>query len=147
MALASTGLKGDYLKLEITESVLIQNAQMAINLLNRMKERGIRICMDDFGTGYSSLSYLHRFPIDTLKIDQSFIANLHQPGATRGNDEIVKAIISLAHTLNLTVVAEGIETLDQQRYLYASGCHGGQGYYFSRPLPAQSIVEFIEAQG
>jgi diguanylate cyclase (GGDEF)-like protein/PAS domain S-box-containing protein len=143
LALQSTGLGGEYLKLEITESVLIQNAPLAIDLLNQMKARNIQICMDDFGTGYSSLSYLHRFPIDTLKIDQSFISNLHRPGGTRGNDEIVKAIISLATNLNLTVVAEGIEAQEQEQYLHANGCHAGQGYYFAKPLPAADITQFI----
>ncbi|MBE9160140.1 EAL domain-containing protein [Nodosilinea sp. LEGE 06152] len=143
-ALDRNGLQGRQLKIEITESVLIQNAQLAIDLLKQLRQRHIQVCMDDFGTGYSSLSYLHRFPIDVLKIDKSFITTLHNPEPCQGDYEIVKAIISLATNLNLTVVAEGIETADQARYLKAHQCQGGQGYYFSKPLPVESATALIE---
>ncbi|MBW4483915.1 MAG: EAL domain-containing protein [Tildeniella torsiva UHER 1998/13D] len=142
-ALSCNGLEGRHLKVEITESVLIQNAQMAIDLLKQLRQRRIAICMDDFGTGYSSLSYLHRFPIDVLKIDKSFITNLHRSGPSTGDYEIVKAIISLATNLNLTVVAEGIETAEQAVYLQAHHCQAGQGYYFSRPLSVADATAFI----
>ncbi|MBW4461549.1 MAG: EAL domain-containing protein [Nodosilinea sp. WJT8-NPBG4] len=142
-ALSHNHLQGQHLKVEITESVLIQNAQMAIDLLKQLRQRRIQICMDDFGTGYSSLSYLHRFPIDVLKIDKSFITNLHRSGPSTGDYEIVKAIISLATNLNLTVVAEGIETAEQAAYLQAHQCQGGQGYYFSSPLPVEDATAFI----
>ncbi|MBD2231056.1 bifunctional diguanylate cyclase/phosphodiesterase [Phormidium tenue] len=142
-ALSRHHLQGQHLKVEITESVLIQNAQMAIDLLKQLRQRHIQICMDDFGTGYSSLSYLHRFPIDVLKIDKSFITNLHRSGPSTGDYEIVKAIISLATNLNLTVVAEGIETAEQAVYLQAHQCQGGQGYYFSSPLPVEDATAFI----
>lgn len=142
-ALAHNRLEGRHLKVEITESVLIQNAPMAIDLLQDLRQRHIQICMDDFGTGYSSLSYLHRFPIDVLKIDKSFITNLPSADPVQGDYEIVKAIIGLAISLNLAVVAEGIETADQQQYLKAHRCHGGQGYYFSKPMAVDAATAFI----
>jgi diguanylate cyclase (GGDEF)-like protein/PAS domain S-box-containing protein len=145
-ALAASQLSGQSLKVEITESVLIHNAQLAIDLLNQLRQRQIRICMDDFGTGYSSLSYLHRFPIDVLKIDQSFVSNLHSSAEKNGDYEIVKAIISLATSLNLTVVAEGIETAEQADYLRQQQCWGGQGYHFSRPLTVDAVSAFIAQQ-
>lgn len=145
-ALAASHLSGQSLKVEITESVLIHNAQLAIDLLNQLRQRQIRICMDDFGTGYSSLSYLHRFPIDVLKIDQSFVSNLHSSTEQNGDYEIVKAIISLATSLNLTVVAEGIETAEQADYLRQQQCWGGQGYYFSHPLAVDAVPGFIAQQ-
>jgi diguanylate cyclase (GGDEF)-like protein/PAS domain S-box-containing protein len=142
-ALSNNGLQGQHLKVEITESVLIQNAQLAIDLLHQLRRRRIQICMDDFGTGYSSLSYLHRFPIDVLKIDKSFITNLHSPNPNPGDYEIVKAIINLATSLQLTVVAEGIETNDQRQYLQTHHCQGGQGYLFARPLPVAEATALI----
>ncbi|MBD2110573.1 MULTISPECIES: EAL domain-containing protein [Cyanophyceae] len=142
-ALSRNHLQGQHLKVEITESVLIQNAQMAIDLLKQLRQRRIQICMDDFGTGYSSLSYLHRFPIDVLKIDKSFITHLHRSDPSTDDYEIVKAIISLATNLNLTVVAEGIETAEQAAYLQAHQCQGGQGYYFSSPLSVKDATAFI----
>ncbi|MGG6237628.1 EAL domain-containing protein [Nodosilinea sp. AN01ver1] len=143
-ALDRNNLQGRQLKIEITESVLIQNAQLAIDLLKQLRQRHIQVCMDDFGTGYSSLSYLHRFPIDVLKIDKSFVTTLHDPAPCQGDYEIVKAIISLATNLNLTVVAEGIETANQAHYLKAHQCQGGQGYYFSKPLPVEAATALIE---
>ncbi len=142
-ALAHNGLQGRHLKVEITESVLIQNAPMAIDLLEQLRQRHIQVCMDDFGTGYSSLSYLNRFPIDVLKIDKSFITNIPSSDPSQGDYEIVKAIIGLADSLNLTVVAEGIETREQMQYLQSHRCQGGQGYYFSRPLTVAAATEFI----
>jgi diguanylate cyclase (GGDEF)-like protein/PAS domain S-box-containing protein len=144
-ALATTGLQGKYLKLEITESVLIQNATLAITILDQLKNRRITVCMDDFGTGYSSLSYLHRFPVDVLKIDKSFISGLQSQDSQSGDAVIVRAIISLATSLNLSVVAEGIETLEQLHYLKANHCQGGQGYYYSRPMPAADVVAYLAA--
>jgi len=145
LALANTGLQGKHLKLEITESVLIQNAPLAITILAQLKTRHITVCMDDFGTGYSSLSYLHRFPVDVLKIDKSFISGLQSQDSQSGDAVIVRAIISLATSLNLTVVAEGIETLEQLHYLKANHCQGGQGYYYSRPMPASEVVTYLAA--
>jgi len=145
-ALKTSQLRGHSLKVEITESVLIHNAQVAIDLLTQLRRRQIQVCMDDFGTGYSSLSYLHRFPIDVLKIDKSFVSNLHCPDQNQGDYEIVKAIISLANSLNLTVVAEGIETAEQVAYLKEHQCRGGQGYYFSKPLTIERATAFITQQ-
>ncbi|PSR19608.1 hypothetical protein C8255_01070 [filamentous cyanobacterium CCP3] len=142
-ALDRNGLEGRQLKIEITESVLIQNAQLAIELLKQLRQRHIQVCMDDFGTGYSSLSYLHRFPIDVLKIDKSFVTTLQDPQPCQGDYEIVKAIINLATNLNLTVVAEGIETANQAHYLKAHQCQGGQGYYFSKPLSVEAATALI----
>jgi diguanylate cyclase (GGDEF)-like protein/PAS domain S-box-containing protein len=142
-ALATNGLRGTHLKIEITESVLIQNAQLAIDLLHQLRQRHIQICMDDFGTGYSSLSYLHRFPIDVLKIDQSFIASIEGPGPTESDYEIVKAIISLATSLNLAVIAEGVETAEQHQYLHTQQCYGGQGYFFAKPMTAELATALL----
>jgi diguanylate cyclase (GGDEF)-like protein len=131
--LADTGVAGEMLKLEITESAIMDNAETADFILKQLKERQIQLCIDDFGTGYSSLSYLHRFPVETLKIDRSFI-NLIQ--ANNQNAAIVQAIVTLAHQLGMNVVAEGVETLEQKEYLKAIGCEFAQGYYFAKPLPS-----------
>lgn len=141
--LAETGLDGRHLKLEITESILIQNAQLAIDLLKQLQARQIQVCMDDFGTGYSSLNYLHRFPIDVLKIDKSFIDHLEESQPFQDDFAIVNAIINLALNLNLEVVAEGIETAEQMTYLRQHRCLYGQGYYFSRPLDVSAVSDLI----
>jgi diguanylate cyclase (GGDEF)-like protein len=138
--LEEADMSGQSLKVEITESVLIQNAEQATIILEQLKERQIQICIDDFGTGYSSLSYLHRFPIDIIKIDRSFILRLHE-GVE--NQEIVKAIVNLGLNLGLMVVAEGVETKEQLDFLKNIGCHYGQGYFFSRPVDSQCIVEQV----
>ncbi|NML28639.1 putative bifunctional diguanylate cyclase/phosphodiesterase [Zoogloea dura] len=131
-ALAESGLGPSSLKLEITESVLMVNAQLALAKLGRLRAMGIRVSIDDFGTGYSSLSYLQRFPIDSLKIDQSFI---HGMEATQEGTEIVRAILNLGQALRLEVIAEGTESLAQVDALRAMGCPYAQGYHFSRPVP------------
>jgi diguanylate cyclase (GGDEF)-like protein/PAS domain S-box-containing protein len=132
--LAETGLKGQYLKLEVTESVLIENAESAAAMLSKLREREIQVCLDDFGTGYSSLSYLYRFPIDTLKIDRSFVSPI---GAEGKNGEIVRTIITLAHSLAIKVIAEGVETAHQLAQLKNLGCDQAQGYFFSQPVNCQ----------
>jgi diguanylate cyclase (GGDEF)-like protein/PAS domain S-box-containing protein len=129
--LSETGLAAHRLKLEITESVIMENPEMAVDLLKRLKALGTHLCIDDFGTGYSSLSYLLRFPADTLKVDRSFVSAL---GKSRRNEDIVGAIVSLARSLDMDVVAEGVETAEQHGMLKALGCRYGQGYLFSRPL-------------
>nr|WP_321161017.1 EAL domain-containing protein [Spirulina subsalsa] len=134
--LAKTGVNPWDLKLEITESALMENTTMAIALTEELRSRQIQISLDDFGTGYSSLGYLHRFPIDTLKIDRSFV-NQMQPG--NRNYQMVQTIIALSHQLGLAVVAEGIETREQLQYLQELGCEFGQGYLFCQPLPASEI--------
>jgi diguanylate cyclase (GGDEF)-like protein/PAS domain S-box-containing protein len=134
--LAETGLAPHLLKLEITESVIMGDAEHTIAMLRDLKALGVHLAIDDFGTGYSSLSYLRRFPMTTLKIDRSFISNL---GVDREDTEIVRAIISLAQTLGLNVTAEGVETAAQMEQLQALGCDWGQGYFFSRPLATDAM--------
>jgi diguanylate cyclase (GGDEF)-like protein len=139
-ALADTGLDPRLLELEITETNAMQNAPTAIQTLRELKALGVRLSIDDFGTGYSSLSYLRRFPIDTLKIDQSFI---HDIGADPDAAAIASAVIALAHTLKLDVVAEGVETREQLEFLAASGCDRMQGYLLSPPVPAERCDELL----
>jgi diguanylate cyclase (GGDEF)-like protein/PAS domain S-box-containing protein len=129
-ALEISGIDPGCLVIELTESVLMQNSETVLATLNQLKALGVRIAIDDFGTGYSSLSYLHRFPIDILKIDRSFVERL---GGVDGGEDFARAIITLGVTLNLEVVAEGIELEHQQRGLIELGCVAGQGYYYSRP--------------
>lgn len=129
-----------YLELELTESIGMPNAQGTIETLRKLKKMGIWLSIDDFGTGYSSLSYLTRFPIDKLKIDRSFIRDL----ASDPNDAlIVQAVINLGHSLHYSVTAEGVETTDQLDFLRSRGCDEAQGYYFSAPLPAANIPQFL----
>jgi EAL domain-containing protein (putative c-di-GMP-specific phosphodiesterase class I) len=128
------------LKLEITETVLMENAASVETLLEQFRSRQIQVCIDDFGTGYSSLSYLRRFPIDTLKIDRSFVASM---GIDRENSEIVRAIVMLAHNRNIDVTAEGVESEEQLVQLWAVQCEYAQGYFFSKPLDADRATELI----
>ena len=127
----SIRLYNEGLKIEITESVVMDHAESASQLLSNLRELGIQLSVDDFGTGYSSLSYLHRFPINTLKIDKSFVINM---GVNDENYEIIRAIVTLAHSLGLDVVAEGIETEKQLAKLRDLGCEYGQGFLFSKPV-------------
>lgn len=129
--LTETGLDGNCLKLEITESMLMEDIQETINTLLQIKALNIQLSIDDFGTGYSSFSYLHRFPINTLKIDRSFVSQMN---FDKEKFEIVRTITSLAHTLGMDVIAEGVETAEQFAQLQALGCEFGQGYFFSKPL-------------
>ena len=132
-------LKGKHLKLEITESTLIENTLAVTKVLEQLKEREIQLCLDDFGTGYSSLSYLRYLPVDTVKIDRSFIGETFN----NKNYDIVKAIIDLAHSLGLDVVAEGIETEEQLLILRELGCEYGQGYFFSCPLDSVNVLDVV----
>jgi len=132
-ALTQAGLDAQYLEIELTETAVMSDPEDSVEILERLSRMGIVVSVDDFGTGYSSMSYLRRFPIDKLKIDRSFIANV----ATSADDAaIVQGIISLAHSLRLRVVAEGVETREQLAFLQRHGCDQYQGYYFSKPLPA-----------
>jgi diguanylate cyclase (GGDEF)-like protein/PAS domain S-box-containing protein len=140
--LQSTGLDGGSLKLEITESAIMGNPEAAISMLKQLKAYGVKLSLDDFGTGYSSLSYLHRFPFNVLKIDQSFVSNME---ASEKNEEIVRTIVALAHTLRMDVIAEGVETLAQLEHLRALKCHYGQGYYFAGPVDPDSATEILDA--
>jgi diguanylate cyclase (GGDEF)-like protein/PAS domain S-box-containing protein len=139
--LKETGIKPEGLELEITESMLMSDADRCVRALNELHEMGLHVAMDDFGTGYSSLSYLKRFPIDTIKIDKSFVNDI----ATDQDDaEIIKTIISMGHTLNRRIVAEGVETEEQLAILRNYRCDEIQGYLFSRPLDAENATEFIK---
>ena len=142
LALKDTGLDPKYLEVELTESCLMDDATKTIELLQEIKEMGLAISIDDFGTGYSSLSYLKKFPIDTLKIDRSFITNV-QDRRCGDNAAIVTAIMALSHSLRLDVVAEGVETAQELAYLHALGCKTIQGFLFSKPL---SVDEFTKIQ-
>ena len=138
--LAETGCDPAFLELEITESVLIDNSEAVRSLMNGLHDLRIRLSLDDFGTGYSSLSYLHQFPFDTIKIDRAFIQPIdHNPNRL----EIVRAIVALARALGKTVIAEGLETLEQVERLTALGCDLGQGYFFARPLDAAAAEQFL----
>jgi diguanylate cyclase (GGDEF)-like protein len=139
-ALATANLSPHRLELEITESVLLQDDDATLAMLHQMRGLGVRISMDDFGTGYSSLSYLRKFPFDKIKIDQSFIRDL-----SKGDDSIaiVRAVASLAASLNISTVAEGVETADQLEIARAEGCTEVQGYFFSRPVPALRARELL----
>jgi len=141
--LAETQLHSQYLKLEITETAIMDNAESANRLLKQLKARKIKLSLDDFGTGYSSLSYLHRFHMDTLKIDRSFIGNISED---RDSLEIVEAIVTLAHQLKMDVVAEGVETLMHFNQLRNLGIEFGQGYFFAKPLDANSAEALIRSK-
>jgi EAL domain-containing protein (putative c-di-GMP-specific phosphodiesterase class I) len=134
--LADSGLAASWLELEITENVVMKDAEKTVATLNALKRLGLQVSVDDFGTGYSSLSYLRRFPVDALKIDKSFVRDI-----ARDTDSaaIVKAVISLGHTLNLRVIAEGVEDQGQYDFLLQNGCDEVQGYLLGRPMP---VAEF-----
>jgi EAL domain-containing protein (putative c-di-GMP-specific phosphodiesterase class I) len=139
-----TRLDPSYLELEITESIAMQNGALTIDVLRRLRELGIRIGIDDFGTGYSSLSNLKNFPIDTLKIDQSFVRDL----TTDPNDAaIATTVIAMAHSLNLKVIAEGVETEEQLAFLKDRGCHEIQGHLISKPVPAHTMKKILANGG
>ncbi|BBP03013.1 EAL domain-containing protein [Sulfuriferula plumbiphila] len=140
--LGETGVDPSCLELEITESILMQNLSTAANILQALSAKGMRIFIDDFGTGYSSLSYLKRLPIDTIKIDKSFVGDI-----TTDQDDaaIVAAIIAMAHSLRLKVVAEGVETQEQFDFLLERGCDAMQGYFYSKPLPAEEILPLLRS--
>jgi diguanylate cyclase (GGDEF)-like protein/PAS domain S-box-containing protein len=140
ICIESSGLDPKCLDVELTESMLVENSNKTIEVIEALKTLGISTSMDDFGTGYSSLSYLTRFPLDTLKVDRSFVMNL--PDDTDAV-AIARAIVSMAKNLDLHIVAEGIETENQVVFLHALGCHTGQGYLFSRPLPNQEFLQLI----
>ena len=139
--LQESQLDARYLKLELTESVLMQHAASTVSVLDALKRMGVTIAVDDFGTGYSSLSYLRQFPIDELKVDQSFVQEIASDG---GGAAIVSAIISMGQSLRLRVIAEGVETREQLNFLQTQGCGEGQGFYFSRPVTADQFAEIAK---
>jgi EAL domain-containing protein (putative c-di-GMP-specific phosphodiesterase class I) len=139
--LVETGLDSTCLTLELTESLLIQDVEQAVIISRQLKEMGIQLAIDDFGIGYSSLNYLKRFPIDCLKIDRSFVNDI----TTDPDDAMIAAaIIAIAHSLQLSVIAEGVETAEQLSFLRAQGCDAMQGYYFSRPLPVAQVTALLQ---
>jgi EAL domain-containing protein (putative c-di-GMP-specific phosphodiesterase class I) len=138
--LEETGLEPHYLELELTESVLIEDARSVAEVLKELKDVGVLLALDDFGTGYSNLSHLKRFPIDALKIDQSFVRNLT---ADEDDAGIVTAVIEMGKSLHMRVVAEGVETRVQLEVLQEHGCPQGQGYYFCRPVLAEELGQLL----
>ncbi len=140
-SLAETGLAASYLELELTESLLMQDVEQAIKTMDTLKAMGVRLAIDDFGTGYSSLNYLRRFPIDQLKIDASFVQDIT---SDPNNAAIALAVVSMAHSLKLRVVAEGVETYSQEAFLRSQLCDEIQGFYISRPLPPQELAKLLQ---
>jgi EAL domain-containing protein (putative c-di-GMP-specific phosphodiesterase class I) len=135
--LAAHAIPPSHVRLEMTEGALFENPEQARVTLEALRHAGIFAALDDFGTGYSSLSYLHRFPLHTVKIDKSFVADL-QPGNAGGSAAVVRAVLALASTLGMEVVAEGVETTQQRDHLIELGCKLGQGFLFSQPRPASN---------
>jgi len=142
--LADSGLDGEFLEFEVTETVIMQNPEFAAGILSELRDLGIHISIDDFGTGYSSLAHLKRFSINTLKIDQVFVRDIEVSSADAA---ITTAIIAMGNSLNLNVIAEGVETTGQFALLRERQCNEMQGYLFSRPLPAAEIAEFLRSGG
>jgi EAL domain-containing protein (putative c-di-GMP-specific phosphodiesterase class I) len=138
--LIETGLKPDRLELEITEGVLIEDFERGLALLRRLKALGVRISMDDFGSGYSSLTYLQAFPFDKIKIDRAFVMNL---GRTPQSAAIVRAVIGLGHGLQVSIVAEGVETQEQLSFLADQGCDMVQGYFIGKPAPIMQYAGLV----
>ena len=136
--LANTGIAADYLELELTENIIMENVHIAMELLDKIKQLGIMISIDDFGTGYSSMSYLKRLPVDILKIDRSFVNDIVE---NPDDNAIARSIITLGHSLNLKVIAEGVENNAQLQRLAKEGCDEIQGFLFSRPITAELIEQ------
>jgi len=139
--LDATGLQPRYLELELTESVLMRDADATNRMLHALADLGVKLTVDDFGTGYSSLSYLRQFPIDTLKIDQSFV---QQMTSSPGDAGLVSAVINMGKSLNHRVIAEGVETQEQHAFLLAEQCDEAQGYYFGRPMVAEELASLLQ---
>jgi EAL domain-containing protein (putative c-di-GMP-specific phosphodiesterase class I) len=140
--LIATGVDPANLELELTESVLMEDAESTVRTLGALKAMGVRLAIDDFGTGYSSFTYLRRFPVDALKLHQSFVQEIT---ADPGDASIVSAMINIGQSLKQRVIAEGVETLAQLNFLQHHGCNEGQGFYFSRPVVAEQAEKLIEA--
>jgi EAL domain-containing protein (putative c-di-GMP-specific phosphodiesterase class I) len=139
-ALEDADLEPHYLEVELTEGTLVEDTELAARTLERLRTMGVQVSIDDFGTGYSSLSYLKRLPIDRLKIDRSFVRDIT---VNEDSAALSAAIVGLAKSLRLDVVAEGVETLDQLRVLEDLGCHIVQGFYFSKPMVPDKMAEFV----
>ena len=141
--LQQSRLSAGSLDLEITEGMLMQRTEDNVATLKQLSGMGVKLSVDDFGTGYSSLAYLQRFPVDALKIDRSFISGIDQD---RNHTALVGAIISMAHSLHLNVLAEGVETPEQIRFLQSHGCRSAQGFYYSEPVPAAEFTTLLHKQ-
>jgi len=139
-ALTQSGLEPARLELELTESLLLDDAEQVLETVRRFKALGVCLSIDDFGTGYSSLAYLKRFAVDKLKIDQSFVRDIV---SDPDDAAIVRAIISMARSLKLKVIAEGVESEDIARILSLYHCHEAQGYHFARPMPADALADWL----
>ncbi|MDX9707805.1 MAG: EAL domain-containing protein, partial [Azospira sp.] len=138
-----SGLPAEHLELELTESIVMADAEATVQTLRRLSVMGVQLAIDDFGTGYSSLSYLKRFPIDKLKIDRSFVRDI----VSDADDwAIASTVISMGQSLRLQVIAEGVETAEQLEMLRNQGCHAVQGFHFSKPLPADGFARLLAAQ-
>ena len=142
-ALAQSGLPGQRLELEITESVLLVDNKSTLRTLHQLRSLGVRIAMDDFGTGYSSLSYLRSFPFDKIKIDRSFVHNL---ASSADSKAIIRAVTGLGSSLGMTTTGEGVETQEELEYLEQEGCTEAQGYFFSEPKPARDVLKLLSKQ-
>lgn len=141
--IGGSGIQAKRVEIEITEGVLMEDADTAISIINGFRKAGIQVALDDFGTGYASLSYLRRFPFDKLKVDQAFVRNL---GRSNGSAAIIHGVVSLGRSLGMTVHAEGVETLEHHIFLRAAGCHHFQGFYFAKPMALPELHRFIEAK-
>jgi len=141
-ALDASALPAGRLEVEITESMLVQDVEKTLSTFSALKARGVRIAVDDFGTGYSSLSYLKRFPLNRLKIDQSFVRDLT---TNRDDQAIASAIINLGHSLGLVIIAEGVETEAQLQILRSLGCNEAQGYFFAKPMCAEDMAQYLRS--
>jgi len=141
-ALASSGMSPVLLQLEVTESMVMRNVARAVKVLDAIQSRGIRLAIDDFGTGYSSMSLMKQFPIDTIKIDRSFVRDLPNDSEDQA---IAQAIISMGKALGMTVIAEGVETVEQQAFLRSHACDEMQGYLFSKPLPPAQLASLLRS--
>jgi EAL domain-containing protein (putative c-di-GMP-specific phosphodiesterase class I) len=142
-ALASSGLEASFLELELTERTVMHDAEINLGTLSAINRMGVDLSLDDFGTGYSSLAYLKRFPVGKLKIDRSFVRDLE---ADLDDQAIASTIILMGHNLRLSVLAEGVESASQLELLRKMGCDMAQGYYFSRPVPAERMAELLRDQ-
>jgi EAL domain-containing protein (putative c-di-GMP-specific phosphodiesterase class I) len=140
-AISKHGLRRGALHVELTESIIMSEPQRAIEAMRRLQAAGVRTSIDDFGTGFSSLFYLKHLPLDFLKIDQSFVADVH---SDPGSAAICRALLTLAHTLGLSVVAEGVENPDQYRWLKENGCEHLQGYFIARPEPLGTVIGSLQ---
>ena len=133
-----TGIRPEQLELELTESILMEDVQLAMETLRGLRAAGVKTAIDDFGTGYSSLNYLKQFPVDTLKIDRSFIQNLPE---NADDAQISRTIIAMGHNLGMGIIAEGVETAEQLTFLQMAKCEEVQGFYFSKPVDEASLIE------